>query len=101
MALLIPGGPVLCGDRGIHLLLSSGERLLVCSLLGGGPVAVPAAGGPGRPGGRRPAPHLCHQRQPADGAGQQRPLRRPCHLQGGDRELTVELDGRSELQAFR
>lgn len=90
VAVFLQGGPVLRGDRGVHLLPSSGLRLLICKSLGNRPLPLWTAGGPGWPGGGHPAPHLCYQHQPANGARERRTLCKLYDLTRSDGELTVD-----------
>lgn len=67
VAVFLQGGPVLRGDSGVHLLPSSGARLLVSKSPGNRRFHLWTAGGSGWPGGGHPAPYLRYQHQPANG----------------------------------
>lgn len=90
VALLPQGGAVLRGDRGVPLRPSPGDHPFHGQRPGDGPLPLRSAGGPGWPGGGRPAPHLRYQHQSADGtreavtAGRTR-----CHPGGCDGEFAV------------
>ncbi len=90
VVVFLQGGPVLCGDRGVHLFPSSGPRLLIRKSPWNRPLPLWTAGGPGWPGGGHPAPYLCYQHQPANGARERRTLCKLYNLTRSNGEFTVD-----------
>lgn len=90
VVVFLQGGLVLCGDRAVHLLPSSGHYLLISKSAGNRPLPMWTAGGPRWPGGGHPAPYLHYQHQPANGARERRTQCKCYNLTRSTGEFTVD-----------
>lgn len=87
MAVSLQGGPLLCGNCGVHLLPPCGACILIKSP-GNRPFPLWTTWSPRWSGGGHSAPNLCHQYQPANSA-RKRTLFQCDNLKGSHMELTV------------